>query len=325
MTDVSHAILDRFQVRKTKKQKSAFREFIFRELSDAGYSPVVEKGPFAQNVVVGDPEQAELLLTAHYDTQAVLPMPNFITPRNLFWYLLYQLLLVGVMFLFSGVVEAAALLLFHPPMEAAIQIFGAALLFCCWWLIDGPANKHTVNDNTSGVLTLMETALALPAEDRSKACFVFFDSEEKGMLGSSAFSRKHKQVKKDKLVVNFDCVSDGSSIQLFPSKRLKKDGAMMARLENAFQSTADLQVEVVRGFGFYPSDNALFRVSAGVCALRTHKVFGWYLSRIHTWRDTVLDEQNITLLRDGALRLLAADEAGRSSEKNLTQGEIKPC
>ena len=303
MTELSKTILAEFQVRKSKKQKAAFRDRLCRELTAAGYATAVEKSAVAANVVVGDPEGAEVLFTAHYDTQAVLPIPNFITPRNLFWYSLYQLLLVGGIFLIAGAAEVVVILLFHPPLEIAMPVFGAVSLVCCWWLIDGPANKHTVNDNTSGVITLVETALALPVEDRSKVCFVFFDNEEKGMLGSSAFAGKHKQVKKGKLVVNFDCVSDGTSIQFFPSRRLKKEKAKLAGLEKAFRSAGDRQVEIVRGFGFYPSDNAAFRLGAGVCALRRSAVFGWYMSRIHTSRDTVMEEENIELLKDGCLRL----------------------
>ena len=308
MTETSKTILAEFKVRKTKKQKAAFRDWLCGELTAAGYAPTVEKSAVAANVVVGDPESAEVLFTAHYDTQAVLPIPNFITPRNAFWYTLYQFVLVGSMFLIAGI-AAGLLVLFRLPVEAASMAFGMVLLVCCWWLIDGPANQHTVNDNTSGVLTLVETALALPVEDRSKVCFVFFDNEEKGMLGSSAFAGKHKKVKKGKLVVNFDCVSDGSSVQFFPSRKLKKDTAKLNLLENTFRSAGDRQVEIVRGFGFYPSDNASFRLGAGVCALRKHKVFGWYMSRIHTAKDTVMEEENIELLRDGCLRLAAGAAA----------------
>ena len=313
MTETSKSLLAEFQVRKSKKQKAAFRDWLCRQLEQAGYTPAVEKGFAARNVVVGSPEDAEVLFTAHYDTQAVLPIPNFITPRNAFWYLLYQFVLVGSMFLVAGL-AAGAVLLFHPPEGLGQMVFGVVLLVCCWWLIDGPANKHTVNDNTSGVVTLVETALALPVEVRSKACFVFFDNEEKGMLGSSAFAGKHKKVKKGKLVVNFDCVSDGPSIQFFPARKLKKDTAKIVSLEKAFRSTGDRQVEIVRGFGFYPSDNAAFRLGAGVCALRRSDVFGWYMSRIHTPRDTVMEEENIELLKDGCLRLVGGTAADTTAD-----------
>ncbi len=65
-------------------------------------------------------------------------------------------------------------------------------------------------------------------------------------------------------------------------------------------------VEVVRGFGFYPSDNASFKRACGVCALKRGKVFGYYMDRIHTGKDTVMDEENIALLRDGNLALAKA-------------------
>ena len=174
-----------------------------------------------------------------------------------------------------------------------------------WWIVDGPANRHTANDNTSGVLTLVETALALPPEHRERVCFVFFDNEEKGMFGSAAFAKKHKGVKKNTVVLNFDCVGDGNSIQFFSQKKLKKDEAALKRMEAAFLPAGDKDVQVVRGFGFYPSDNASFKRGAGVCALKHKRVVGYYMDRIHTNKDTVLDEDNLTLLRDGALRYLA--------------------
>ena len=94
MTNASKTVLESFQIRKTKKQKAAFRDWLTEELRQMGYTVTVEKGFAARNVVAGDPDSAEVLLTAHYDTCPRLPFPNFITPRNLFWYLLYQLVLI---------------------------------------------------------------------------------------------------------------------------------------------------------------------------------------------------------------------------------------
>ena len=126
------------------------------------------------------------------------------------------------------------------------------------------------------------------------------------MFGSSAFAKRHKAAKKNTPVINFDCVGDGDSIQFFPRGRLKKDREAMERMESAFRPAVGKDVQVVRGFGFYPSDNANFKKGAGVCALKHKKGIGYYMDRIHTSRDTVLDETNIALLRDGALRYIAA-------------------
>ena len=78
----------------------------------------------------------------------------------------------------------------------------------------------------------------------------------------------------------------------------------MEALRRSFLPAGEKSVEVVTGFGFYPSDQAAFAHGVGVCALKKSKIFGWYMDRIHTRRDTVLDEGNIDLLRAGAVRLL---------------------
>lgn len=152
-------------------------------------------------------------------------------------------------------------------------------------------------------MTLLELLLTLPEELRGKVCVVFFDNEEKGMFGSAGFARQHKAVKRNKLLVNFDCVSDGDSIQLYPNRALKKESETLALLERAFMPQGEKTVEVVRSFGFYPSDQRCFVRGAGVCALKKSRWFGYYMDKIHTRRDCAFDEENIALLCAGAIRL----------------------
>ena len=310
MTQQSQKIISDFQVRKTRKQKEAFRAWLCEELKKAGYSPSVEKSFAAKNVVAGDPDTAEVIFSAHYDTCAVLPIPNFITPRNIFFYICYQFLFLLIFLAVVFVFDFAVFSLTDAPAEVGIGLSYVLFIFMVWWIIDGKANKHTANDNTSGVVTLLETALAMPEEDRKKVCFVFFDNEEKGMFGSAAFTKAHKRAKKEALNINFDCVSDGGSIQFFPGKRLKKDETALEQIERSFEGRGGKAVEVVRGFGFYPSDNASFKRGVGVCALKHKRVIGYYMDRIHTNRDTVFEEENIELLRDGALRLARSLKKG---------------
>lgn len=52
-----------------------------------------------------------------------------------------------------------------------------------------------------------------------KAAFVLFDHEEIGMVGSYSFAKKHKEILKDKLIVNLDCVSDGDHILVMKKGR----------------------------------------------------------------------------------------------------------
>lgn len=306
MTEAAKTVLTAYEVRKTKGQKEAFRAFLCRELGKLGYEPRVESGRSlvtSHNVVAGDPEKARVLLTAHYDTCAVLPFPNFITPRNLPVFLLYQLTVAAVIFILAIAVEVALIMAFDPPLWAALLAMYAALAFCIWWMLAGKANRRTANDNTSGVIALLEMAAALPPEDRDAVCFVWFDNEELGLFGSSAFAAAHRRVRADTLTLNFDCVGDGDYLQFFPSRAVKRDGEAMALLEAAFPSRGSKTVEVVRGFGFYPSDQARFRRGVGVAALKKAPLIGYYMDRIHTRRDTVLEEDNVQLLCRGVLRL----------------------
>ena len=75
-------IFDQFEVRKSKKQKAAFRAWAGELAAQCGYTAKEEKGSLgAVNLVMGDAENAKVVFTAHYDTCAVLPFPNFITPK----------------------------------------------------------------------------------------------------------------------------------------------------------------------------------------------------------------------------------------------------
>lgn len=309
MTEQSKDLLTRFPVRKSKQQKAEFRDWLSQTLEKAGYTPKTEESrslAVSHNVIVGDPDTAEVVLTAHYDTCAVLPVPNLITPRNPVTFLGWQLLLVAVILALVIGVELLTIRLFDPPLWVVLLVVYAVAGFLLWWMMAGKANKTNVNDNTSGVITLLETALSLPEEARGRVAFVFFDNEELGLLGSAGFYKAHKSAMQNTLLLNFDCVGDGDHILFFPSKTLRKDGDALKRLEEAFPSAGDKQTEVcTKGFSVYPSDQKHFPKGVGVAALHKSPWAGYWLGRIHTRRDTVLEEENITLLCRGIFSLLS--------------------
>jgi hypothetical protein len=73
----------------------------------------------------------------------------------------------------------------------------------------------------------------------------------------------------------------------------------------AFPSTDDHTVWLESASNtLYPSDQGNFPVSAGVAALKKKKGVGLYMNRIHTPKDTVLREQNISYLTAGTLALI---------------------
>ena len=94
MRDTTKEIFDKYEIRKNKKQKQAFRDYVISYAKSKGYEARTERaGRYANNIIVGDPKSAEVVYTAHYDTCTVMPFPNFITPKCIHIYLLYQLVL----------------------------------------------------------------------------------------------------------------------------------------------------------------------------------------------------------------------------------------
>ena len=299
-------VLREFPVRKSKKQKKAFRAAVRSYGQSLGYVYCEEKGSFgARNVLFGDPETAEYLVTAHYDTPARLPFPNFMTPCNMAVYLAYQigisLLLCIPVFLVSWLVGWAT----QNGGLAMLAAYGclAALL---WLLMCGPANKSNANDNTSGVITVLETMTALPAELRDKVCFVLFDLEEAGLVGSMSYHTKHKKATEGQIVLNADCVGDGDEILFIPCKRLRKQNAALLESWKALCLTAGEKSITIRDHGlcFFPSDQANFPLGVGIAAFKHSKVFGLYCARIHTPKDTICEENNMILIRDILIRII---------------------
>ena len=300
-------VLAQFPIRKSKKQKQEFRDAIDAYVKTLGYTATIEKKSNAHNIVIGDSSNAKYLITAHYDTPASMPFPNFITPCNLPMYLLYQFLIVGALLLVS---RGTAIL-----VGSMTGIYQAGLL--TWYIIYfgilflmllGPANKNNANDNTSGVVTVLETAASMPEHLRSQVCFVLFDLEEAGLVGSAAYRKMHKKETENQIILNCDCVGDGNELMMFPNKKLKKDDTKMEWLRSGCGTSGEKSMDLREsGFAYYPSDQKNFPYGVGIAAFNS-SWFGLYCDKIHTKKDTVLDEKNVIFLRDLLIRLIGTAE-----------------
>ena len=305
MTETTKTVFEKYEIRKTKKQKTAFIEYVQTVAKENGYACTVESDKKSvRNIVIGSPEKAKVIYTAHYDTCPVMPFPNFITPKNFLIYLLYQLLVTVIFMLVPAfAMQYLSQMIFTAAgidPTLSLWVFEITLFSILFFIMFGPANKHTANDNTSGVTALLDLMIAMPEELRAYAAFVFFDCEETGLVGSSAFAKKHKEAHL-KPLVNFDCVSDGNHI-LFA---MRKDAVTYASmLKEAFPENESCKVEILSKGVFYPSDQAKFKKGIGVAALKKSKHGGiLYMDRIHTKHDTVYREENIDFLTKGAIRL----------------------
>lgn len=305
MLKVPMDVLTAYPVRKSKAQKQAFRDDVQALASSWGYESTVEKGSFgARNLAIGDPEKAAYLVTAHYDTCARMPFPNLITPCNFWAFIGYQLLIAAIMVLLPLIISVPVERITHDA-DLAFRVWYLMFWVVFALLLFGPANKTNANDNTSGVVAVLTLAHTLPQEVRSKVCFVLFDLEEAGLLGSSGYQSKHKTQTKKQLILNLDCVGDGDEILLVPTKKLKKDPLKMAALRVITGPQGEKNITLhEKGFSVYPSDQANFPYGVGIAAFHCSRI-GLYMNRIHTHRDTILEEENIKFLRDRILMLIS--------------------
>ena len=293
MHEISKEILENYQVRKTKKQKDAFINFLKSKLNE---EIKIEEGGFlnSRNLIVGDLEKSKYVLAAHYDTAPVLPIPNFLTPKSYFFYFLYMLFVIVLFTIVEVVLQVFVFLFTESEWIHLIVYFGTPLFFLGWIFV-GKANRHTANDNTSGVITLIE---AMNNESiKEKACFVFFDHEEVGLFGSAYFNSKHKKELENKLLFNFDCVSDGDTIMMILSKTALKE---QESIQKAFIGNENKQFLITKSSNtIYPSDQKNFKHHVGVAAFKKSKICGYYMNRIHTKKDIIFDEMNIEMIIKG--------------------------
>ena len=293
-------LVEKFPVRKSAAQKEAFRQWMVEQAPAMGYQARVEETtgiPTSRNVVIGDPETAQVVFTAHYDTPATIGLPNIMIPRNLPLFYGYQILMVGGMLLVAFIVGALAAAAGMPVM-AAYWVGWLVYMALLIMLLAGVANPHNVNDNTSGVAAVLELMERLPEEARDKAAFILFDNEEKGLLGSKGYAKAHQKVQYTSLIVNMDCVGVGETMLVIASKLAAKLPAYAA-LEEALRGHGGREVKFFGKSGSAcSSDQKSFKCGVVVVACKHRPVVGYYCSKIHTLKDTFADQGNLDFLAE---------------------------
>jgi len=299
-------ILLNYEIRKSNKEKTDFIEYITTRLATSGYVPgtdirVEEKGRGlfkSRNIIVGNPEEAQVLLGGHYDTCAWIPFPNLMAPTNpvIFWG--YQILLTIMILVPTALIGFVAGVLSGNNGVVAYYAFLASLIALMIQLMVGFRNKHTANDNTSGIITLTHILENLPEEHRKRVCVIYFDNEEKGLLGSAFFYKKHKKQIKDKMLINFDCVGDGENIVTMADGKSRRDENYLLFVNSMEKNATGANVNYLcrkMKWMMFPSDQINFQKGIGVCSLKKSPI-GYYVARIHTYFDTKCRKENVEYL-----------------------------
>ena len=316
-------VLKMYPVRKTSYQKEAFRNAVEDYVSRLGYSFAAEQGR-SKNMIIGDPLKAKFLITAHYDTCSVLPAANRLYADNCLLYVLNQLYVgIRLMFLpalFAAVFAAAAMTMhynatssydpeFLTSLGVVVFFYSLLLLLAISYFMayNGPANKNNANDNTSGVVAVLEILQSLPENQRHKVCFVLFDRNETGLQGSALHSKKYMGALQGQLVLNLSCVGNGDHIFLFLTKKLTQNIPLLTSVYKCcgYFGPKSILVHEKRS-PIHPDDHKNFPNAVGISAFHQGK-FGHYIDRIHTPKDTVLDITNVNLLRAAIISLICGD------------------
>ena len=312
MSDFAERIMREFPVRRKPEEKERFRLWLMGTLREMGYhtelqtkETALQFGGRVTNVVVGDPETAKLLLIAHYDTPLRPLFPPLIAPTRPVTGFLYMALTPLCVLLGSFVVSFALTFAVNAP-HLTVPLFLLLLLAALAYLRFGPSEARNVNDNTSGVAALLETASALTPRYRGEVAFAFLDGGFGGMSGAKGFRARYPSAK-EKTIINVNCVAQGSELLILPSKYSRWNGevldAMLESFENGENTNVFLKTD---GLTYYPSDNRAFRYSFAICACDKVAGFG---RMIKPCKAKNVDRRIIDSLKNGLCKLIAKYQA----------------
>ncbi len=296
MNMVTKEMLANYQIRRGET-KDAFIDFVCKKIP--GFK--IDEAKYIcnnKNLIYGNVEDAEVIITAHYDTCANSIYGNVSFPKNR---LPFVLLMIFSYIL--GLIIGHVIGIIGNNVILIITIFVIVYLFLIKPIF-GRSNENNYNDNTSGVVAVINLIQDYPELIDKKVAFVLFDNEEYGLLGSRAFKRKYMDTVKNQLIINMDCISDGDYILVICSKQAKEKYSN--EINNSFVTDGKKQMIIEDSKKcYYPSDHKIFPIHIGIGSFNKTKRFNLlYLNKIHTNKDIVFDEINIELINKCIVNLI---------------------
>ncbi|HHX67087.1 MAG: M28 family peptidase [Miniphocaeibacter sp.] len=301
MSDNIRELMEKFQVRKNYEDKSKFINWLQQIIKAMDYDFKIDKySSKGRNLIVGDVNNAEVILTAHYDTQVNYFLPMFMG-MNWLGFIIGQLYILFIILLPAILIDLFFKNIFNLNIPNIFIVLIVVLTFI--YTQTGLANKNTLNDNTSGVATLINIMENLDDVYKNKVCFVFFDQEELGLIGSSKFQKRYGKFIKNKPLINFDCVANGDNLFFIGKKDFRNsifNNTLTSSVEKIMENNIYGKKYVIGPANryIYPSDQLIYNNSLAVAALKKAPVIGYYLNGIHNSRDKIFMKENIDLITE---------------------------
>lgn len=284
---------DKTKARMTRKQKLVFMQSMLSNYERAR----VDKHLLAKNIIIGDIDKAKTIIMAHYDTPPKLPT----------WFMkhMYLWTLVGLPIVYWGIFYT----MFHFATRGGhsgdyiIHIANISqyiipillILYFYGWL--GGANPVNMNDNTSGVLTVLDLVDKTKQDDRY--AFVLFDNEEKGLFGSIAFRFRYRKRLKNKRLIVLDCVGVGDVLMLYTVGKCTPVAKDLIEVHD----DASMRLIHKKSTSSTMSDHVAFRGLNHVLLLMQYEGKRNSLSTIHTIKDDMIDMSNINKVSNLILQI----------------------
>lgn len=229
MNEISKEVFNNYKIRRTRKQKDRFIEFIKQKFP----SVIVEEDVYYKknkNLIFGDIENAKCIIVSHYDTKNLLKsfeIKHLSHSSNITLVIILYVLVI-LMGVIAGIIGYKT-----NHLQIAYYVELAILLIIVFSFII--PSRSTNNDNTSGVIGLIEL---VEKTKYDRVAFVLFDNKEANRQGSRSFNIKHSKLLENKLVINIDSIADGDYICVIPNKKAFEK--YRYRIENSFNSNNDI-------------------------------------------------------------------------------------
>ena len=294
---IHQQIMEQFPMRRTPKEKEAFRQWAASFVEERGWKCVIEETSWGKhkNVIIGDPDSAALIVSAHYDTGYDQVLPTLLVARSWPLWILWQ---AGVLLLLMLISLGADMLcgaLGLTPQLRSIAFVGTFLLLLVLMMLTFP-NRHNANSSTSGVAAVLQLCDTLPEEQRGKVAFILFDNAEKGFKGSKLWAKDHAELAWMRPILHLDAIGVGDTMMV-SCMDMARRATGYGTLKRVLTETPGLRCELHDSKTMLlRTDHKSFKCGMGCACFTKKKLLGCVTTRLHTHRDTRCDQKNLDWL-----------------------------
>lgn len=218
--------------RYTKIQKSIYIEALLKRFKEYGYAFELAKSTIrsktANNVIIGNIDNAQVVLMTHYDTPTLAYNPKYkyypFSPKaniaeekknSLIQILLFVLILA------LGLVMYWLSLNYEGWLKFCLMLLIVIFIVVAILVIKSTANKANITRNSASIALMLDIA---HKDNNKKFAFLLLDKNAQSFNGLNQFEQyleEHKRKIKGQLIY-LDCIAYGSSVVVGYNQQLKE-------------------------------------------------------------------------------------------------------